>query len=93
MFEEGKLEPANLVKLQEALGMFNTFLEGRQYAAGDSITVADHSLIATVSTMEDCGEDNGFRQVLHQNISLNEISLQNPVGIMDFAKFCIKIFL
>ena len=60
MFEEGKLEPANLVKLQEALGMFNTFLEGRQYAAGDSITVADHSLIATVSTMEDCGEDNGF---------------------------------
>jgi len=42
----------NLKKLEDALGFFNTFLENSTYAAGEHLTVADISLVATVSTLE-----------------------------------------
>ncbi|GBP40296.1 Glutathione S-transferase 1 [Eumeta japonica] len=39
-------------KVEEALGFLNSFLEGHVYAVGSDLTLADLSLIATVSTME-----------------------------------------
>lgn len=52
MFGGAPKDEEKLKKLEEALGFMNTFLEGNKYAAGDKITIADHSLLATVSTIE-----------------------------------------
>jgi len=52
IFAKAPADPEKLKKLEEALGWFNTYLEGQKYAAGDNLTLADISLTATVSTME-----------------------------------------
>lgn len=44
-------------KLEDALGFLNTFLEGQTYVAGDNVTLADISLVATVSTIDIFGFD------------------------------------
>ncbi|XP_044270690.1 glutathione S-transferase 1-1-like [Tribolium madens] len=37
--------------IHESYGILETFLEGKVWIAGDSVTIADYSLIATVSTL------------------------------------------
>lgn len=52
--------PADAEKLkacETAMGFLNTFLEGSEYAAGKNLTLADCSLMATVSTYEVSGFD------------------------------------
>ncbi|MDK3206137.1 glutathione binding-like protein, partial [Escherichia coli] len=39
-------------KITDALEILDTFLASSAWAAGDSITVADFSLVASVSTLE-----------------------------------------
>lgn len=39
-------------KWDEAMNYFNTFLADQDYAAGNHLTIADLSLIASASTME-----------------------------------------
>lgn len=51
----GKPDPADLVKLHEALGWLNTFLMEYTFAAGNKVTIADHCLISTVSSIEAVG--------------------------------------
>ena len=48
-------DPALLEKLHQTLKTFNTLLQGKDYAAGSSPTIADHSLAASVSSMEASG--------------------------------------
>lgn len=55
IFKKLPADPEKYKKLQEALGFFNTFLEGQKYAAGDELTIADFSLVTTVSTFVDGG--------------------------------------
>lgn len=57
LFAKAPANPDNLKKLEDAVGFLNTFLEGQTYAAGDNLTVADISLVATVSTLEVLGLD------------------------------------
>lgn len=57
IFAKAPANPDNLKKLEDAFGFFEIFLEGQTYAAGDSLTVADISLVATVSTAEVAGFD------------------------------------
>ncbi|XP_061705121.1 glutathione S-transferase 1-like [Cydia pomonella] len=48
-------KPANeslFRNLKESLDIFNSFLKGHKYAVGDTLTLADLSLVATVSTLE-----------------------------------------
>nr|ATE81124.1 glutathione S-transferase [Helicoverpa armigera] len=52
IFGGAKADEALLKKLEEALQFLNTFLEGQKYAAGDKLTLADLSLVATVSTID-----------------------------------------
>lgn len=52
IFAKAPANPDNLKKLEEAVGFLNTFLEKTEYAAGDSLTLADLTLLATVSTLE-----------------------------------------
>lgn len=44
-------------KCEEALEHLNTMLEGKVYAAGDSLTIADITLVSTVSSLEAIGFD------------------------------------
>nr|AFD34184.1 glutathione S-transferase [Argyresthia conjugella] len=39
-------------KLDEAIGWFNSMLEGRTFSAGDNLTIADITIIVTFSTLE-----------------------------------------
>lgn len=52
IFGGAKPDAALLKKLEEALVFLNTFLEGHTYAVGDKLTLADLSLVATVSTID-----------------------------------------
>lgn len=55
IFAKAPANPENLKKLEDAVGFFETFLEKTEYAAGDSLTLADLALVATISTMEVLG--------------------------------------
>lgn len=52
IFAKAPADPEKYQKLEEAFGFLNTFLEGSKYAAGDSLTLADLALVASVSTIE-----------------------------------------
>lgn len=44
-------------RVQEALCWLDGFLSGNKFAAGDNITIADHTLLATVSTIRQANID------------------------------------
>ena len=46
------LDPKNKKALDDAIGFFELFLSEQEYAAGDHLTIADLSLLASASTME-----------------------------------------
>lgn len=50
-------DPEQLKKGEEALGFLNTILEGQTYVAGDRLTVADISLLSSVSSFTIFGLD------------------------------------
>ncbi|ALC46044.1 maker183 [Drosophila busckii] len=52
-FRENKpADPELFKKVEDGFELFNTFLEGQQYAAGSQQTIADYALLATVSTCQ-----------------------------------------
>ncbi|PNF22940.1 Glutathione S-transferase 1-1 [Cryptotermes secundus] len=57
MFEGAEPVPAQYKKLEEAYEIFDKFLEGQTWAAGDHLTIADLALVATVSSAEILGFD------------------------------------
>ncbi|XP_037728773.1 glutathione S-transferase D2 isoform X1 [Drosophila subpulchrella] len=53
LFRTGKLgSEEDLKRIETAFGFLDTFLEGQEYVAGDSLTVADIAILANVSTFE-----------------------------------------
>ncbi|KAF2885297.1 hypothetical protein ILUMI_20885 [Ignelater luminosus] len=52
LFGGASYDPDKLAKCQEALKFLDTFLEGQEYAAGSNLTLADLSLVATVSSFD-----------------------------------------
>ncbi|KAH8306485.1 hypothetical protein KR018_012671 [Drosophila ironensis] len=50
--EKKPANPENLKRIDSAFDMFDTLLEGHQFAALDRLTLADVALLATVSTFE-----------------------------------------
>lgn len=59
MFGKGPLEEPKLSKLTEAVGYFDAMLKGHNWAAADYFTVADLTLIVTISQLEAFGFDFG----------------------------------
>lgn len=55
LFGGAKPDENLLSKLEEGLELFNTFLDGAEYAAGSELSLADLSLVATVSTIDVAG--------------------------------------
>lgn len=52
MFMGAPLDESKKARLDEALGWFDTMLKGRTFCAANNITVADISLLVTVSQIE-----------------------------------------
>lgn len=52
MFAGAPADPAKLEKVTAALGYLDKFLDGQTYVAGKNMTIADLSLIASVTTAE-----------------------------------------
>lgn len=84
-------DPEKLKKLEEAFEFLNTFLENQSFVAGETLTIADITLIATVSTAEVAGFDftpysnvkNWFEKV-KATVPGWEI---NEAGLVDMKKF------
>lgn len=55
LFAKAPADAEKKGKLESALGFLDTFLDGQAYAAGDNLTLADISLVATISTIEVVG--------------------------------------
>nr|CCQ19301.1 GST-delta [Macrobrachium rosenbergii] len=57
LFRGEELDPTKIEPIQEALGWLDGFLAGHKYAAGDNITIADHTLLTTVITIRKANID------------------------------------
>jgi glutathione S-transferase len=52
IFEGAEPDPTKYTKLELAYQILDKYLENRAWAAGDHVTIADFTLVATVSTIE-----------------------------------------
>lgn len=57
MFAKAPGDPEKMKKIEEAFQFLDKFLEGHNFVAGSNLTIADLSIIATVSTAEILGFD------------------------------------
>lgn len=77
--------------MEEAFVFLNTFLEGKKFAAADHVTVADISLIATVSSYEVAGFDFSKYANVTRWYNLSKKSITgyniNEAGMAEFKKF------
>lgn len=54
-FFKQSADPAKYRLMKIAVGFLETYLEGHDYAVGDSLTLADFSLVATIATYDKSG--------------------------------------
>ncbi|XP_035774393.1 glutathione S-transferase 1 isoform X1 [Anopheles albimanus] len=87
-------QPANAEnekKMKDAVDFLNTFLDGQKYVAGDQLTVADLSILATVSTYDVAG----FELAKYPNVQKWYDNIRkeapgaaiNEAGIAEFKKY------
>lgn len=91
IFLPGANDAEKLQKVEETLDFLNTFLNNQNYVAGPYLTIADISLIATVSTIELFNVDiNKFPNVekwiekAKRTVPGYDI---NEAGLADFKRF------
>lgn len=91
LFMKAPANPENLKKMEEAMGFFNTFLDGKKWAAGDSMTIADITLAATVSTYEVANFDFSKYPNVQKWFALCKSTMPgydlNEAGCKEFARF------
>lgn len=49
--------PDKFKKILDAVELFNTLLKGNEFAVGNQVTIADYTLVASISTLEGIGVD------------------------------------
>uniref|UniRef100_A0A2M4BZU4 glutathione transferase n=1 Tax=Anopheles marajoara TaxID=58244 RepID=A0A2M4BZU4_9DIPT len=87
-------QPANAEnekKMKDAVDFLNTFLDGQKYVAGEHLTVADLSILATVSTYDVAG----FELAKYPNVQKWYDNIRkeapgaaiNEAGILEFKKY------
>lgn len=52
MGEKKGVDQPVIDKINEAYGFLNSFLQGNNWIAGDQVTIADFSIVATISTID-----------------------------------------
>ncbi|XP_063634756.1 glutathione S-transferase D7-like isoform X4 [Cydia splendana] len=57
LFHGDEYNEDNAAKLDEALGWLNTMLEGRAFVAGDNMTIADITIVVTLTNLDAFGYD------------------------------------
>ncbi|XP_064549166.1 glutathione S-transferase 1-1-like [Drosophila montana] len=78
-------------KIEPAFELFNTFLEGQSYAAGDNLTLADISILASVSSFDVAGYD--FKRYGNVAKWYEQAKLVTPgwdvnwAGCLEFRKY------
>uniref|UniRef100_A0A1A9VFY4 Glutathione S-transferase 1-1 n=1 Tax=Glossina austeni TaxID=7395 RepID=A0A1A9VFY4_GLOAU len=91
IFSKAPADPEMHKKIETAFDFLNTFLEGQQYAAGDTLTVADIALLATVSTFEVAGFDfSKYPNVAKWYANAKTVTPgfdENWQGCLEFKKF------
>ncbi|KAF2361042.1 Glutathione S-transferase C-terminal [Trinorchestia longiramus] len=96
--EGAAVNPDKLTALVEALGWLDGYLDGNDYIAGSDITIADHALVATVSTIVATGIDvTGLPNVCEwlsrckENMPGYEVNEEGAKQFGDFAKEKLEI--
>jgi glutathione S-transferase len=91
IFAKAPADAEKFKKIEEAFAFFNTFLESTKYAAGDHVTVADISLVATVSSYDVAGFDitkyanvSRWYDLCKKTVPGYQI---NEAGMAEFKKF------
>lgn len=91
IFAKAPANPENFKKIEQAFEFLNTFLEGQTYAAGDSLTLADIALVATVSTFEVASFDfSKYANVASWYAKCKSTTPGwdlNEAGLVEFKKF------
>ncbi|KAJ6647487.1 Glutathione S-transferase 1, isoform C [Pseudolycoriella hygida] len=91
IFAKAPANPENFKKMEEAVGFLNTFLEGQTYAAGDSLTLADITLVATISSYDLAGFDLSKYPNVAKWYSNCKATVPgydiNEAGLAEFKKF------
>uniref|UniRef100_A0A182W359 glutathione transferase n=1 Tax=Anopheles minimus TaxID=112268 RepID=A0A182W359_9DIPT len=85
MMEGKELNPDNVVKLDEALEFLEIFLDKTAFAAGDKLTVADMTLLATITTIEVTA---GHDLSKYQNIQRWYAQLKESVA--GYQEICVE---
>lgn len=91
IFAKAPADPEKFAKIEEALAFLNIFLEKSKYSAGEKFTVADITLLATVSSLEVAGFDfskysnvTRWYDLVKTTAPGHEI---NTAGLVEFKKF------
>ncbi|XP_068625131.1 glutathione S-transferase 1-like [Battus philenor] len=89
IFAGAPADEALLGKVHEALGFLDAFLEGYKYAAGEQLTLADLSLVSTVSTIDVVGikldkYPNIVRWYELVKTTAPKYEEANGIGLMEF---------
>lgn len=91
IFAKAPADPEKFKKMEEAFAFLNTFLENSKYAAGDNLTIADMSLIATVSSYEVASFDFSKYANVARWYNLCKTTVPgyqiNEAGCKEFKKF------
>lgn len=91
IFAKAPADPEKFKKMEEAFEFLNTFLGSSKYAAGEKLTVADISLIATVSSYEAASFDFSKYANVARWYKLCKTTVPgyqiNEAGVQEFKKF------
>ena len=91
IFAKAPADPELYKKMETAFDFLNTFLDGQAYAAGDSLTLADIALVATVSTFEVAGFDfSKYPNVAKWYENCKKVTPgfeENWAGCLEFKKY------
>ncbi|XP_075976241.1 glutathione S-transferase 1-like isoform X2 [Anticarsia gemmatalis] len=82
LFRGEEYNEENAEKLNEALGWLNTFLDGRAFVAGENLTIADISIIVTMTNLDAFGYDFSEHENLTKWFERTKKALE-PYGYND----------